>query len=220
MKTPFVWLGSGRAKKWHVDDKARLLDQAAKAGLPVPPGAVLLDEFFQLVLAEGVIAAENGRYHAPDPQWLAETLFDGIRFPQMDKPVVVRAADASPSPQPGVDFTDPNQLSQSLCEFWSSAPDNGRRDALIMEMVTRGEAGTAVTRHNDKTDHIPPLTLTQLRAWQRPSPKLPAHIRRLQQLLRGVRRTFGKGDWAIDWVDDGRICWLLQIRDWQLEPGD
>jgi hypothetical protein len=36
-------------------------------------------------------------------------------------------------------------------------------------------------------------------------------LQRLQQLLRGVRRTFGQGNWQIDWLDDGRICWLIQI---------
>jgi hypothetical protein len=30
-------------------------------------------------------------------------------------------------------------------------------------------------------------------------------------LLRGARRTFGDDDWMIEWIDDGRICWLIQI---------
>lgn len=35
---------------------------------------------------------------------------------------------------------------------------------------------------------------------------------RLQQLLRDIRRTFGPGDWDVEWADDGTRCWLVQIR--------
>ncbi len=35
---------------------------------------------------------------------------------------------------------------------------------------------------------------------------------RLQRLLHDVRRTFGLGDWDIEWADDGIRCWLVQIR--------
>lgn len=225
MKTPFVWLGSGRAKKWDVAAKGQLLDEAAKARLPVPPGAILLDELFQLLLNEGVVMKENRRITAPDPVWLHETLYQSVRFPRLDKPVAVRSANAAAAaPQLGVDFTDPVQLSHSLCEVWSLL--NGRRrDVLVMEMVGRDAAGTAAltgsaqaaTHSQNETDavHIannPPLALPHLRRWQRPAPDQPPHLQRLQQLLRGVRRTFGPGEWHIDWLDDGRICWLIQIR--------
>lgn len=219
MKTPFVWLGSGRAKKWGVAAKGRLLDKAAKAGLPVPSGAILLDELFQLLLNEGVVMMENGRITAPDPVWLHETLYQSVRFPHLDKPVAVRSARAAAAaPQLGVDFTDPAQLSHSLCEIWSLL-DGRRRDALVMEMVGGDSTGLAqtVTHSQNETDavHIashPPLALPHLRRWQRPAPDQPPHLQRLQQLLRGVRRTFGPGEWHIDWLDDGRICWLIQVR--------
>jgi hypothetical protein len=229
MKTPFVWLGSGRAKKWGVAAKGRLLDEAAKAGLPVPPGAILLDELFQLLLNEGVVMMENGRITAPDPVWLHETLYQSVRFPRLDKPVAVRSASAAAAaPELGVDFTDPAQLSHSLCEVWSLLDDR-RRDVLVMEMVGKDTAGTAastehaevsaqaVTHSQNETDAVPvannpPLALPRLRRWQRPAPDQPPHLQRLQQLLRGVRHTFGSGEWHIDWLDDGRICWLIQIR--------
>ncbi|MCP4427796.1 MAG: hypothetical protein GY803_25215 [Chloroflexi bacterium] len=230
MKTPFVWLGSGRAKKWDVDDKARLLDQAAKASLPVPAGGILLDEFFQLVVAEGVVAEEDGRFFAPDPHWLAETLFDGIRFPRLDKPVAVRAAFSTMSgddgrplsypPQLSIDFNDPAQLAQSLCATWSHAVATAlRRDLLIMEMVPAQTAGFARNDPAVEQDAIEistttpssSLHLSQLRTLQRPRANLPPYAQRLQQLLRGARRAFGKKAWEIVWADDGRICWLLQI---------
>lgn len=224
MKTPFIWLGSGRAKKWGVAAKGRLLDEAAKAGLPVPPGAILLDELFQLLLNEGVVMMENGRIIAFDPVWLHETLYQSVRFPRLDKPVAVRSARAAAAPPPlGVDFTDPVQLSCSLCEVWSLL-DGQRRDVLVMEMVDGDAAGTAASTgstqavtHSNEIDSIhiangPALTLPQLRRWQRPAPDQPPHLQRLQQLLRGVRRTFGSKEWHIDWLDDGRICWLIQIQ--------
>ncbi len=223
MKTPFVWLGSGRAKKWDVGDKARLLDQAAKAGLPVPAGGILLDEFLQLVLAEGVVVEEDGRYAVPDPQWLAETLFDGIRFPRFDKLTTVRSTASSGSPpippRLAVDLNDPTQLAGALCGLWSQAAPMTRRDLLIMEMVvpsTHGSARNGLTEAQDIVQVAaavpsPPLYLPHLSAWRRPSPNLPPHAQRLQQLLRGVRRTVGLAEWEITWVDDGRICWLLQI---------
>jgi hypothetical protein len=217
MKTPFIWLGSGRAKKRGTAAKGLLLDSAAKAGLPVPPGAILLDELFELLLVEGVVVAENGRITIPDPNWLHETIYKGVRFPRLDGPVVVRAGSgATATAQTNVDFSDPRQLSDSLCELWQQF-DNERRDVLVMEMVQRDVGGTAVTATTTHQDNIyipnqPSHTLPQLGRWQRPDSELPPHLQRLQRLLRGVRRTFGSGTWQIDWLDDGRICWLLQIQ--------
>ncbi|MCA9970413.1 MAG: hypothetical protein KC425_09375, partial [Anaerolineales bacterium] len=73
---PFIWLGARRTRKYPVAAPARLLDTAASRGLPVPAGGILLHEFYALLLREGVLLAENGRLHTPDPAWLHETLFD------------------------------------------------------------------------------------------------------------------------------------------------
>ena len=44
----------------------------------------------------------------------------------------------------------------------------------------------------------------------------PRHVlvcsARLQALLRDIRRWLGNRDWDIEWADDGRICWLVQLR--------
>lgn len=231
MKTPFVWLGSGRSRKWGVADKGRLLDMAARAGLPVPPGAILLDEFVHWVVAEGVaiITEDNdGSIHfsVPDPGWLAETFYNGIRFPRLDKRAAIRAAfstmEAAPALSLNVDLGDPAQLTDALCQVWSAAlPGTKRRDVLIMEMTLVTTAGTALTGPDGRDDEVnvtagtavsPPTRLPQLRTWQRPQADLPGYAQRLQQLLRGARRTLGKGDWEIEWGDDGRVCWLLQAQ--------
>ncbi|HEX9921937.1 MAG TPA: PEP-utilizing enzyme, partial [Anaerolineae bacterium] len=62
---------------------------------------------------------------------------------------------------------------------------------------------------NESTAHIPHLTSY--------SPYPTSHIPyptalRLQTLLKAIRRTFSPGDWDIEWADDGRRCWLVQLR--------
>lgn len=229
-KTPFLWLGANRARKWPLSDKARLLDRAAQAGLPVPSGAILLHELFALFLEAGVIVVEDGVVTAVDAAWLYETFYEGIRFPQLEAPVILRAAfsldgasqpaDPVGAPQRNVRLTDPAQLAAGLQRVWSlaAAPDELRRDVLVMEMVAAQAWGTAVTAADmpDTVTIMAPdaapntLTLPPLGRFGRPPADLPPHIQRLQMLLRGARRTFGAGTWQIDWLDDGRVCWLIQ----------
>lgn len=218
--TPFIWLGAKRTRKHPVSDKGKLLDIAASRGLPVPNGGILLHELYQLLLTEGVIVLHEQRVTVADPTWLHETLHTGARFPRLGKPVAVRAAFAPGSEHVparlDVDFDNPQALSNSLCAIWSAAAPAARRDVLVMEMVTRQVAGTAVTDPTQPHDAIHSehtFTIPQLTGWQRPTASLPSYAQRLQQLLRGVRRTFGPtAPWRIEWVDDGAICWLVQIQ--------
>jgi hypothetical protein len=122
-------------------------------------------------------------------------------------------------------IVDPNDLTEFALAFgrvWSAAPldDTWRRDTLVMEMVQTdtNPNGTAVTSESTKTDWVSynteetndaVLQLPKLSGWQRPDNAFPPFARRLQQLLRGVRRTFGRDNWTIEWVDDGEICWLV-----------
>lgn len=224
---PFIWLGAGRAQKRGVGLKGRLLDKAAKAGLPVPAGALLLDEFYRLALREGVIVRQNDRIHVPDPDWLCQVFYRDLRFPRLENPVAVRAAFSADSADTAVaavlnvNLNDPAQLAAALREVWSSAlPHEGdfRRDVLILEMVAAEAGGVAWNRPADENDVVTlksgtteQLQLPRLRGWQRPSADLPPFARRLQQLLRGVRRTFGDKAWRLKWADDGHICWLIRL---------
>ncbi|MBK8987315.1 MAG: hypothetical protein IPM39_14770 [Chloroflexi bacterium] len=231
-KTPFLWLGANRARKWPVGDKVRLLDHAAQASLPVPPGAVLLDELFGLLLDAGVIAVQNGLVTAVDADWLHETFYESARFPRLDTPMIMRAAfsldgadqpgDPLYAPQRAIHLTDPAQLAAGLQRVWSlaGAPTHLRRDVLVMKMVAAEMLGTAVTALHSQ-DHItyhPPdaapesLDLAQLGRFARPDPGLPPFAQRLQMLLRGARRSFPTATWQIDWLDDGRVCWLIQVH--------
>ena len=239
----FVWLGSNRARKRGVVETGVLLDRAARAGLPVPAGAILLDDVYRLALAEGIAVIRDGRVLVPDIHLLHDLLYQAIRFPPIDAPVAVRpafsvATEAGENqPRPAglkvfVDFTDPGQLADSLSEAWSSAlsrPGDGRHDVLVTEMVTAGVTGVALSKQGYADDLVyfsrqsaiptaatanESLSLPRPRWWWQSSQGIPPFAQRLQKLLRGVRRTFGKGHWRVEWIDDGNVCWLWQIHFW------
>lgn len=230
----FIWLGSGRAKRRGVDVKGRYLDQAAKAGLPVPTGAILTDEMLRVFLEKGVIERQGGRVIVPDPELMHNTLFYSVRLPRFDLPVAIRPAFAGGGSllpaRLNVDMDDPVPVAVALSAFWSAADQRGdtRADLLVMEMITVEVQGTAVTRPDEAHDEVTiragrdnegqTRPLTRLGLWQSPTADQPPHVRRLQMLLRGVRRTFGKGEWVVDWADDGRVCYLLNISAASPEP--
>lgn len=135
-----------------------------------------------------------------------------------------------------VDGRDPQQLGEALCAVWQSAlrsDADPRRDILIMRMVDAKHAGVAFTEHEFEDDLVNyteglgdklvsgvveggSLSLPKLRGSESPEETLPAWAKRLQVLLRQVRRNFNHPrsgrDWDIEWADDGEKCWLLQIR--------
>jgi hypothetical protein len=227
-KTPFVWLGANRARKWPVGEKALLLDKAASAGLPVPSGAILLDELFQLFVEEGVVAVQETAVTDCDADWLYESLYDGIRFPRFDQPTILRSAFSAlaheqqpiaSATKSHVNMNDPDELARALCSVWSVSPYSEiafRRDVLVMEMVKGEIGGTAVTDPDAPTDQITTpnntLEIRQLTGFfPRTDSNLPPYAQRLQKLLRGIRRTFGEGSWQVDWLDDGEICWVMKV---------
>jgi hypothetical protein len=242
----FIWLGSGRARRNGVDPKGRLLDEAARARLPVPRGAIILDAFYRFACQEELVVARDERLEIPNPLLFSNTLYHGARLPRLNHRVIIRSAfsienssrkDAKNTKTRHLEvarlyhdlaqaqIVDPNDLTEFALAFgrvWSAAPLDGtwRRDTLVMEMIQSDTSisGTAVTSENAETDwgcynteepdHAV-LQLPKLSGWQRPDNVFPPFARRLQQLLRGIRRTFGRGNWTIKWVDDGEICWLV-----------
>jgi len=233
-QSPFIWLGSGRARKRGVDRKGRLLDEAARADLPVPSGGILLDEFYRICLAEGLAELSGDVVVVADPVWLHDVLYQDVRFPRLNKAVAVRSAMAMPLDNAhsdnvarlGIDSNDPVQMAKAVKEVWTAmnrGEADAARDILIMEMVTIQMEGTALSVSEGLDDRITVtksvpgaepanFVIDRLRAFQRTSGDMPPFARRLQKLLRGVRRTFGRGDWRIEWADDGEICWLLQVH--------
>ena len=217
MRYFFAWLGSKRAAKRDVAEPGILLDRAANANLPVPAGGILLHNFYELALEEGVIAEKDGRITPLSPHALHDLLFNLARFPQLEDEMVIRPllpTHFGPTSQP-IRLGDADQLADSLCEGWSA--QNGRRDLLLITLPKSEVAGTAVTHPNAATDQLSlpdgQLDLPQLGRWQRRDDSLPPHAQRLQMLLRGLRRTFGDTGWEIAWVDDGRICWIWELKE-------
>jgi hypothetical protein len=231
-KTPFIWLGSGRAQKRDVANKGLYLDKSAQAGLPVPEGGILLDEFYQICLQEGLVTLTRDGIRIPDPIWLQEVLFRDVRFPQIKKKVVIwPAVDLSPGQEQFlrrqiqfIDFGDPQQFARQLSQIWSEiyqVDQQQRLDVLITTMVDGQNWGLAVTVHDADGDQIlifadpdqDNYVLPRLGRFQKAAANLDPHNRRLQKLLRGVRRTFGRGNWRINWADDGQVCWLFGVAE-------
>lgn len=228
-KLLFAWLGSGRTRRREVGAGARHLDQAARAGLPVPPGAVLLDEVYRLAIANDLAADIGSRVVVTDAPALWATIFESIHLPRFDRPVEASAVRPGPhtdlpAGQPAVvDTADPGALGQALAAAWSLPPGadpTTRRDVLLLETVAAVTWGSATSRatveHDERqcagAEGDPPESLARLRAWQPPDATLPPDAQRLQMLLRGVRRSLGQGDWQIVWADDGHICWLRAVH--------
>lgn len=212
-----IALGSGQVGPAGVGNKAALLDRARRSGLPVPDGFVLLAE------AEGRLRAAppfrrkvavRSAFSAEDHPW--ESLA-GLFLPRL-----------------WVDPQDARQLAEAILAVWQSAdrrPGEFRRDILLLEMVEALYAGVAFTEHEYEDDACrwtrgtgerlvagrEPGEYIELAKLQvrdplvEPAPA-PGFALRLQILLRDVRRVFGQHDWEIEWADDGRNCWLLQIR--------
>lgn len=226
MTTPmFVWLGSGRARKRHVAEPGVCLDQAARAGLPVPAGAIVLDEFYHFSLDKELIQPAATRLIIPDAELWHNTLLYSVRLPRFDRPVFVRALSltaggVSVDSNHPIDFNDAKGAAAAFEAVWSWRPTSpGRRDVLIIEAVPAALTGAATTDSAAGVDWITgnnsppnePQALPQLSGRRGPGADTPPAMRRLQQLLRGARRTLGPGRWRIEWADDGRICWLTGV---------
>ena len=141
-----------------------------------------------------------------------------------------------------VDFDQPQAVAAALCALWTAVadqPDFFRRDLIIQQQMSMRSEGVAFSDPAYQDDLVAvngnqysvmsrgerysvsggpysmngeELLLPQLRSGERAEKDLPEFARRLQMLLRGVRRTFGRGAWRVEWADDGEVCWLLQVN--------
>lgn len=229
--TPFIWLGAGRAKKRDVARRGRQLDEVARAGLPVPEGAILLDELFRIFLHEGIVELVREKVFIPDPIWLLEVLYRDVRFPQLQATADLSLipADAFKGLLPseavahGVDLQDADQLAAALSKVWSFSADEEefRRDVAIVTCVQGAIAGRVRSLPERAEDIVEILTpagegaikLPRLSRWNRPSPELAPYARRLQMLLRGLRRTLSdEKTLDFSWLDDGQVCWITRFN--------
>ncbi|MEL6981943.1 MAG: PEP-utilizing enzyme, partial [Actinomycetota bacterium] len=205
-------LGSGQAIAARIAPKAELLDRAAAAGLPVPAG---------FVVADGQPGPDAVAVHRWAHEVGARTLAVRSAFGAED--------DASASLAGWFDSflgVRPPAVPDVVAKVRASAdrhPGRFRRDVLIMAMVDARLAGVAFSEPETYDDVVNVATGTaerlvsgeesgqrlELDRLGRPSPGWQG---RLQRLLRSVRSEFGDRAWDVEWADDGRVCWLVQLR--------
>ena len=83
---------------------------------------------------------------------------------------------------------------------------------LVNLLVEYCDVGKSFTVRSDNLSVLcSELLLSRLVRWQHSDDSSSPYARRLRMLLRGLRRTFGDVGWEIEWLDDGRICWLWKI---------
>ncbi len=226
-KPYFVWLGSGRSKRRRVDGPAHWLDEAARARLPVPPGAILLDEFHQFCLEHDLLMTSGQALYITDPELLHNTLFHSIHLPRFEDLVTLRPTQAGDTFEDAAayaafDSADPQAFAAALARAWSNGAKDptARQDVYLLEALPSPQTGRALTASEATTDAVwvgasgsdsLPIALPRLGRWQRPDDDTPAHLGRLQQLLRGLRRTLDSAGWTVSWADDGNICWLTGV---------
>jgi pyruvate,water dikinase len=235
-------LGSGEAAHKGCGPKAALLDRAARAGLPVPPGVIVLDEAWRSAVERGLVRLEGVTdrrpVSVPDPSLLVHL----IGLPPFAGPLAVRSAfsaeDGTTDSLAGVfvsglfvDGRRPAALAAGLAGVWASAfrrPRGFRRDLILQEMIHARRAGVAFTERQYEDDvvnategtaeHLVGGTLSgeSLLLPKRRGGERPTEdapaAARLQVLLRDVRRVFDEEDWDVEWADDGEHVWLVQVR--------
>lgn len=188
-----------------------LLTRCMAAGLRVPAGAMLLDEDGTEPTTASLGALRPGER------------------------IALRPAASRSTSALYVSTDDPAALADTLAAVWRSG--NGvRRDMLIMRSVDAVHIGVAMLQEDVEDDLVEAveaveafagasaaavrrLAVPRLRhSWDRAHrgvdqwrTPLPPWAMRLGRLLRGVRRVVGRGDWEVEWADDGRVCWLLQV---------
>lgn len=200
-------LGGGRAGAAGIGNKAALLDRAARAGVPVPVGFVVPDGLqpprpgawwsgVESVAVRSAFSAED----RPD-ETLAGWFETRLRVSPDDVPDAVEEVRASAARRSG----------------------SFRRDVLVMAMVDATRAGVAFSEPETYDDRINVTAGTAERLvggaeegdaelLPRLEPVAAGWRRRLQRLLRVVRREFGDLGWDVEWADDGTRCWLVQLR--------
>jgi pyruvate,water dikinase len=202
-------LGSGSMASAGVGSKAALLDDARRFGLAVPAGFVV-------------------------PEGAAPGTIDHFLATTGATTVAVRSAfsveDGTRDSHAGWFLTrlrvHADDYPQAVTEVRASADEGAmasRRDVLVMCMVDARHAGVAFSEPGTYDDLVNVVAGTAehlvsggVEGQRRELPRLErveaGWPRRLQKLLRRVRRHFGDRPWDIEWADDGHRCWLLQIR--------
>ena len=228
-------LGTGRAAAAGVAPKAAVLDRLAAAGLPVPVGAVLPDEVTRPVADDPDRLADLVGPLRPGRVVVVRSAFGGEDSAGSSAAGRYRTVT-------GVPTDDRGAVGRAVAEVLASGDGLAagvRRDVVVQQQVEAARAGVAVLEDawaDDLVESVDgpgedlvggrrrgePVLLPRLLAGERARDgvdglALPEDLRRLSRLLRRLRRVLGRppagtAGWDVEWVDDGRRCWVVQAR--------
>ncbi|MFN3561781.1 MAG: PEP/pyruvate-binding domain-containing protein [Chloroherpetonaceae bacterium] len=242
MNAPLILpLGEKLSQNTSIGNKARLLDVASAKRLPVPKGVIVTDECYQQALHERAIEVKKGKVTCANPYHLLAVVRVPAFRNSVAVRSAFSAEDKEAESLAGffesrlfVARENPEAFVEALCAVWSSAlrrEGKFRRDVLVMEMIEATHSGVAFTETDYEDDLVnfttgtaeqlvsgkvegETLLMPKLNWYETAieNEPLPAWATRLQNLLKHIRRTFGGKNWDIEWADDGKTCWLIQLR--------
>ena len=195
------------ADKKAPSSKAAFLLQAAAAGLPVPPISLLNEEqlippapFSEPMAVRSAFSAEDGQ------EFSGAGLFESMLW------------------------VAPSEFAAAVLQVRASAerfPEPCRAQVLVMPMVSAQFAGVAFLQDDyldDLIEFVPGVADALLSGKTRGRQLQLSRLgdtstefgfeERLGRMLGQVRSVFGPGKlgWDVEWADDGKTCWLLQLR--------
>lgn len=203
-------------KQLNIEPLGVNLNLAMRAQLPVPNGIVLPQTAWRRLIADNFVevAGEDVLVNG------ADVFLKRLALDKLKRPVAVRGL-SSACPEPievaendhlHIAPTNTETIITTIVAIWQSG-----QTALVHDALQPQQRGSIHLLSSAQTDHIQlangkQFALARLSRWQRPTAP-QAWQRRLQQLIRGVARTFADANWSIQFVDDGEVCWL-----WALQP--
>lgn len=198
----------------NIATPARLLNTARKQKLPVPNGIILLDSAWERLQTDGVIEKTQTdiTIHSAD-EFLERFALQHLDHTLQITPLFETNSSVTIHP------SDSQTLIETLVKQWQSHT-TARCDILVTEAINAKITGRATTLVGETDDLVSvngkTIRLPQLTRWQSPTTDI-LHLRRVQQLLAGVRRSLNReGDhWTIHWADDREVCWLTTVFEGQ-----
>ncbi len=224
MSAPYLIIGGPDSGVADTAPKSAMLHRATLAGVAIPFGIVIPDDAFDVWCTEGYpLPAElrgsllviRSAFSVEDAARFTHAGAFGsvLRIPGDDRAAIAAAA------------------AQVRASGEGAVP---RRDLIVMALVTAKHAGVAFTEREHEDDLVnmvngtaeellagsvsgQTLDIPRCRRGEATDVLLPSWAQRLQRVLQQIRELaavnrWGSGDWDVEWADDGKVCWVVQLR--------